>query len=101
MPLDRFRDQRLHPHLALAHCLLMGPGCVAAANPLQVVLVDRVRELAPLGAVGTLILERTGVASGGRRLVRSDACSFGVLVRAEMQLLATRAMGIRHGPDPR
>src|SRR5829696_2730102 len=89
MPVLRLGKERLDPDLAFAHGFGELVGGVIAADPLQVRLVEAALDLPPLGAVGALGLERTGVADGGRRLV--DPCSLGVFVLVEAQLLAAGA----------
>jgi hypothetical protein len=62
MPALGFGEERLDPHLPLAHGLLASLGLVVVPDSLKVVLIEAATQEATAVAVGAFALQRAGVA---------------------------------------
>src|SRR5215210_6239699 len=89
MPDLRLSEERLNPHLALAHCFLVRLGGVVAAHLVQILRVKRAMDDPAAAAFGALRLERAGIT--GRSMSPVDDHVLGVLDPLTPEWMAFRA----------
>src|SRR5690242_1445867 len=89
MPVFGFCKQRLYPHFAFAHGLLIGFRLVIVPQPFKVAGMERAMQLTTLITGGTLRFERTGITRGSLGAVLGLLAA--ILHLREVQQLATWA----------